>query len=63
MIPTLSAESSQMKLRTSGLVAAFALASVVNLGAAEHYDVQIERAVGVGLGTAGPSTDCGVAPA
>jgi uncharacterized protein len=36
-----------MKLRTSRLVAAFALATVVNLGAAEHYDVQIERGVAV----------------
>ena len=36
-----------MKLRTSRLVAAFVLASVVNLGATEHYDVQIERGAAV----------------
>ena len=36
-----------MKLRTSKLAAAFALVTAVNLAAAEHYDVQIERGAAV----------------
>jgi len=36
-----------MKLRTSKLAAAFALVTTVNLVAAEHYDVQIERGAAV----------------